>query len=163
MSFSVVLTCIPFSFRVAWLSQHQLSRIPERDAFPASRSRPVLRNGLVGPPDAGIRIGRRQTRAGTSVRGAGVQTVAPRSGGGAERRALTPVSTRARCASDDDLRVLSILPTDSAEDPDLVGRRGSRELFNSENYGSQILTSPEERGYFPIGQVTIVACLTHSV
>ena len=39
------------------------------------------------------------------MRGAGVQAGAPRSGGGAQRRALTRASTRARCASDDDLRV----------------------------------------------------------
>ena len=36
-------------FRVAWLLQHQLSRIPERDAFLPSRSRSVLGNGVVGP------------------------------------------------------------------------------------------------------------------
>ena len=42
---------------------------------------------------------------------------APRSGGGAERRAWTPASTRARCGSDEGLPQPSILPTDSAEDP----------------------------------------------
>ena len=41
---------------------------------------------------------------------------APRSGGGAERRALTAASTRARCGSDEDYQP-SVLPTDSAEDP----------------------------------------------
>ena len=44
---------------------------------------------------------RRQEPVWSSVRGAGVKAGSPRSGGGAKRRALTPVSTRARCWLDD--------------------------------------------------------------
>ena len=44
---------------------------------------------------------RRQEPVWTSVRGAGVKAVSPRSGGGAKRRALTSVRTRARCWLDD--------------------------------------------------------------
>ena len=50
--FKIRLSCIPFPFRVAWLLQHQLSRIPERDAFPMSRLRSVIRDG--SSPDADV-------------------------------------------------------------------------------------------------------------
>ena len=50
----------------------------------------------------GVRIGHRlQEPVWTSVRGAGVKAVSPAKRGGSERSALTPVSTRARCLSDD--------------------------------------------------------------
>ena len=62
---------------------------------------------------------------------------APRSGGGAERRALTAASTRARCGSDDDHQS-SILPTDSAEDPDVMRRSSAMGLGDSRRSPSSV-------------------------
>ena len=64
----------------------------------------VIRNGVVAP----LRMrapgfGHRQTRAGCASAEPASRPSAPRSGGGAERRALTAASPRARCGSDDDL------------------------------------------------------------
>ena len=96
-------TLLPFPFCVAWLLQHQLSRIPERDAFPMSRLRSVPRD-RPSPSDTGVgKFGPCQTRAGALVRGAGVQAVSPAQRGrsGAKPSALTAASTRACWGSDE--------------------------------------------------------------
>ncbi len=70
------------------------------------------------PPDTGVGhlvLVRREP--GRSCAEPASRPSAPRSGGGAERSALTAASTRARCLLSDEDYQPPFLPTDSAEDP----------------------------------------------
>ena len=54
---SIVLSCIPFSFRVTWVLQHQIVADSGTGCVSAmSRPRSVIRDGVVAPPDAGVGI-----------------------------------------------------------------------------------------------------------
>ncbi len=75
------------------------------------------------PPDTGVGhlvLVRREP--GRSCAEPASRPSAPRSGGGAERSALTAASTRARCLLSDEDYQPPFLPTDSAEDPIIRGR-----------------------------------------
>ena len=73
----MLLSYIPFPLRVAWLLQHRVSRVPERDAFSAVQAT-FSDSGRVAA------LGRRRREStlvrqepGTFVRGAGVQADSP--------------------------------------------------------------------------------------
>ncbi len=79
------------------------------------------------PPDTGVGhlvLVRREP--GRSCAEPASRPSAPRSGGGAERSALTAASTRARCLLSDEDYQPPFLPTDSAEDPCIPSYRDRR-------------------------------------
>ena len=100
------------------LAGERSGRLSRSQRLRLSTGRPPLGGEL---PGAGM--GPRQTRAGTLVRAAGVQAVSPAQRGRSGSTRLAAASTRARCGSDEDYQP-SVLPTDSAKDPESLQRVG---------------------------------------